>query len=83
MQVAACHEGGSRAQGVACTDTDPLVAGDQLPDGCDGTPTPTNSSIPDYKAFFASSQGGVMQEQALGARCNAGTIVGIEGFGSD
>ncbi|AZL50089.1 hypothetical protein [Stutzerimonas stutzeri] len=80
VRVAACHEGGSRQTGVACNfllddDGNPT---DQLPAGCSaqgGT-----STIPDYKAFFTSSRGGVMQEQQLGGRCNANTIVGIEGM---
>lgn len=82
VQVAACHEGGSRSQGVACVDNDPDTAGVQLPNGCEGNPTPAFSSIPSYKAFFTSSKGGVMQEQGLGSRCGEGTITGIEGFSS-
>lgn len=78
VQVAACHEGGSRAQGAACVDTDLTTAGDQLPAGC--TAASGFSTIPDYKAFFTSSQGGVMTEYALGGRCTATTIVGIDGF---
>ncbi|WP_312289657.1 hypothetical protein [Stutzerimonas nitrititolerans] len=80
VQVAACHEGGSRSQGVACTDTDPDTTGVQLPAGCENNAT--HSSIPSYKAFFTSSRGGVMQEQELGSRCGEGTIVGIKGFSS-
>ena len=80
VQVAACHEGGSRQQGVACVPTDPNDPDSPLPAGCGGNPTPSNSNIPDYKAFFTSSQGGVMQEQQLGARCSSGTITGISGF---
>ena len=80
VQVAACHEGGSRQQGAACVDLDPALAGDQLPPGCSAVGG--FSTIPDYKAFFTSSKGGVMQEYALGGRCGAGTITGIEGFGS-
>jgi len=80
VKVAACHEGGSRQAGVACNylldeNGDPT---DELPAGCDaqgGT-----STIPDYKAFFISSRGGVMQEQQLGSRCNESTILGIDGM---
>lgn len=82
VQVAACHEGGSRSQGVACVDTDLEQDGVQLPAGCEGTPTPSNSVNPNYKAFYTSSQGGVMQEQELGNRCSATSIIGIEGFSS-
>lgn len=78
VQVAACSEGGSRQVGVACIDLDPLLAGDQLPPGCNALGG--NSTIPDYKAFFTSSEGGVMAEYQLGQRCGAGTIVGIDGF---
>lgn len=67
IQVAACHTGGSRQQGVACVDTDPLTPGDQLPDGC--AAVGGNSTIPSFKAFFASSMGGVMAEIALDQRC--------------
>ena len=80
VKVAACHEGGSRQVGVACNfildeNGDPT---EELPAGCaeqGGT-----STIPDYKAFFTSSRGGVMQEQQLGTRCNSTSILGIEGF---
>lgn len=78
VQVAACHEGGSRAQGAACVDTDTTTTGDQLPAGCSALGG--FSTIPDYKAFFTSSAGGVMSEYALGGRCTATTIVGIDGF---
>lgn len=80
VQVAACHEGGSRSQGVACNDTDPDTTGIQYPAGCDAD-TPF-SSIPSYKAFFTSSKGGVMQENDLGGRCSAEKITAIEGFSS-
>lgn len=80
VQVAACHEGGSRQQGAACVDQDPDTAGDQLPAGC--AAAGGYSTIPDYKAFFTSSKGGVMQEYPLGGRCSESTITGIGGFGS-
>ncbi|MHB0807684.1 hypothetical protein [Stutzerimonas nitrititolerans] len=82
VQVAACHEGGSRQQGAACVDLalddDPDSV--ELPAGC--TAVGGFSTIPDYKAFFTSSKGGVMQEYALGGRCTENTITGIGGFGS-
>jgi hypothetical protein len=77
VEVGACHEGGSRAQGAACQDTDANTPGDQLPAGCDAVGG--FSTIPDYKMFFTSSRGGVMQEFALGGRCSASTVVG-QGF---
>lgn len=81
VAVSACHEGGSRAQGAACVDLDVDTAGDQLPPGCAG---PTGfSTIPDYKAFFTSSKGGVMAEYSLGGRCSASTVVGVAGFTAD
>ena len=58
VQVAACHEGGSRQQGAACVDLDPEQDEDQLPPAC--KQVGGFSTIPDYKAFFTSSQGGVM-----------------------
>ena len=80
VQVGACHEGGSRSQGAACVDLDPNDGDPNgpLPAGCDGIGG--FSTIPDYKAFFTSSEGGVMSEYPLGGRCGAGTIVGIDGF---
>lgn len=80
VQVAACHEGGSRQQGAQCVDLDTTQDGLQLPDGC--TTASGFSTIPDYKAFFTSSKGGVMQEYPLGGRCGADSITGIAGFGS-
>lgn len=78
VQVAACHEGGSRQQGAACVDLDPNTPDNQLPAGCSALGG--FSTIPDYKAFFTSSKGGVMQEHALGGRCSESTITGIKGF---
>lgn len=78
VEVAACHEGGSREQGVACTDQDITTAGDQLPPGC--AALGGNSTIPSYKAFFTSSKGGVLAENPLGSRCSAATITGASGF---
>jgi len=80
VQVAACHEGGSRQQGAACVDLDPDTPDNQLPAGC--SDVGGFSTIPDYKAFFTSSKGGVMQEYPLGGRCSESTITGIEGFSS-
>jgi len=80
VQVAACHEGGSRAQGAACVDLN-TTDGDPngpLPAGCSAIGG--FSTIPDYKAFFTSSKGGVMSEYALGGRCSESTITGIDGF---
>ncbi|MBF6617247.1 MAG: hypothetical protein ITG07_11060 [Candidimonas sp.] len=80
VQVGACHEGGSRAAGVSCsTDADPSTPDvTELPQGC--TDTTGNSTIPSYKAFFISSNGGVMSEFPLGNRCSESTVVGITGF---
>ncbi|QTF57842.1 hypothetical protein [Stutzerimonas frequens] len=78
VQVAACHEGGSRSQGAACIDLDADTPDAQLPAGC--SELGGFSTIPDYKAFFTSSKGGVMQEYSLGGRCSATTITGIDGF---
>ena len=79
VEVAACHEGGSRQQGVACsTDADTETVEIELPEGCEDNTG--FSTTPDYKAFGTSSRGGVMQEYQLGARCSATTIVGIDGF---
>jgi hypothetical protein len=78
IQVAACHKGGSRAQGVACnSDGDPstpLVV--DLPAGC--TDVTGNSTIPSFKAFSASSGGGVMSEVVLDQRCTEAQLGGID-----
>lgn len=82
VQVAACHEGGSRAQGAACVDLD-TTDGDAtgpLPAGCTAVGEPAFSTIPDFKAFYASSQGGVMAEYALGGRCDDAKVAAVEGF---
>lgn len=78
VQVAACHEGGSRLVGAACVDLDSVTAGDQLPAGC--AAIGGNSTIPDYQAFYASSQGGVMAQYAMGGRCDNARVAGISGF---
>lgn len=80
VQVAACHEGGSRAQGASCVDLDATDGDDTgpLPAGCSAIGG--FSTIPDYKAFYTSSEGGVMAEYSLGGRCDATTVVGIDGF---
>lgn len=80
VQVAACHEGGSREQGAACTDlaldADPDTI--ELPAGC--SELGGFSTIPDFKAFYASSKGGVMSEYPLGGRCDDGSVAAIGGF---
>ena len=80
VQVGACHVGGSRAQGAACIDLDTETDGDQLPPGCDAIGGFSN--IPDYKAFFTSSEGGVMQEHSLGGRCDDSSLTGLDAWGS-
>lgn len=78
VRVGACSSGGSRQVGAACVDLDPATPGDQLPLGC---AAPGGfSTIPDFKAFFTSSKGGVMAEYNLGGRCEATRIVAIGGF---
>lgn len=85
VQVASCHEGGSRATGPACglgaAATASLPPEQRQADvpGCTygQTPAQANSTIPSYKAFYATSAGGVMQEAALGTRCNTSSIAGI------
>ena len=78
VQVAACHEGGSRSRGAACTDTDINTAGDQLPPGCDAVGG--FSTIPNYIGFMASSEGGVLQEHGLGGRCSGATLTGLDSW---
>lgn len=83
VQVAACHEGGSRATGAACGAGAAATAGNTTPDpdvpGCTygQTPAQLNSTIPSFKAFYTSSNGGVMQEAPLGTRCTSGSLIGI------
>lgn len=76
MQVAACHAGGSRATGVSCSsDADLSTPEVELPAGCDDTSG--NSTIPSFKAFSASSAGGVMSEVSLDQRCTPAQMAGI------
>jgi len=77
IQVAACHPGGSRDQGPQCTEQTPDDTSDDpnLPAGCDTAEG--YSTIPDYKAFMASSAGGVMTEKALGTRCTESSLGGL------
>lgn len=86
VQVAACHEGGSRS-GVTCAATPVLDEnGAVVPDqftyqaGCSAETVGQQSSIPSYGAFFTSSAGGVMVQQPMDGRCDDTTVVGIEGF---
>ncbi|MBC9073299.1 hypothetical protein IAI53_15080 [Thauera sp. CAU 1555] len=85
VQVGACHAGGSRQGGVACVDTDPLTAGNQVPvgSGCtdDDVAAGRNAPNPSYKAFFTSSEGGVIQEQPLTGRCEASTLSALPAWG--
>lgn len=77
IMVAACHAGGSRDTGVICAyydddgdATTPMVLNSS---GCtdDMTKAPAKpSTIPNYKAFSASSAGGAMTEQELTGRCD-------------
>lgn len=83
VQVAACHEGGSRA-GVTCA-ARTVTAEDGTTSvvyqaGCSAETEGQQSSIPSYGAFFASSAGGVMVQQPMDGRCDNTTVVGIEGF---
>lgn len=84
VQVAACHRGGSRQQGVLCVTSTPVPPATEgvLPEGCTAELEAAGgrSPIPDYKAFYTSSLGGVMEEQQLGSRCSDTTILGISGF---
>ena len=78
IQVAACHKGGSRDE-VSC------ASYDDQPASVDGTPTniipgcsdTTGVGDPDFKAFFATSQGGVMAEKGLGTRCTTSSLEGL------
>ncbi|WP_153020711.1 hypothetical protein [Pseudomonas sp. BMS12] len=87
IKVAACHEGGSRT-GVLCQaipvldDTGTATGEVTFAAGCDQTlaDAGAQSPIPSYKAFFTSSAGGVMTEQALDGRCSDSTLPGIDGF---
>lgn len=82
VQVAACHEGGSRA-GVTCvaiTDPEDPTADPTYPAGCTADNVGEQSPIPSYKSFFTSSAGGVMVEYPMDGRCSESTIVGIDGF---
>lgn len=80
IQVGACHKGGSRDE-VSCdswSEDDPAT-----PNVDESNPIPGCSSTdgvgnPDFKAFFATSAGGVMQAKALGNRCTEDSLGGLD-----
>ena len=75
--VAACHTGGSRATGVACSsDADLSTPAWDAPNaGC--TTNSGNSTIPSFKAFYAGSGGGSMGEASMDTRCTSANITGL------
>lgn len=73
IQVAACHQGGSR-DAVSCSTYD---ASSNPIDGCSDQ---TGSGTPNFKAFWASSEGGVMQTKTLDTRCNNGTLGALDSW---
>lgn len=89
VRVGSCHAGGSRAP-LACTiqnqaaidaaiaDGLPPVA-PTYPAGCAANGTGT-STVPDFKAFVASSRGGAMAELPLGGACDAARLGGLAGM---
>lgn len=82
VEVAACHEGGSRQSGVTCSDIDPLTDGNQFAvgSGCTDALIGQTAPNPSYKAFYTSSQGGVMQEHPLTGRCGTDTLGAMGGW---
>jgi hypothetical protein len=88
VEVGACHSGGSRSTGPACgagaAATASLPLEEQQPNvpGCTygQTPPQLNSTIPDFRAFYTSSNGGVMQESGLGTRCTEAALSAIDNW---
>lgn len=91
IKVGSCHAGGSRGP-LACNSVQNQDAIDAAnapggsgtppapvyPAGCDQTNGTGTSTVISYKAFTSSSQGGAMSEQALGGRCEDGTLSGLK-----
>ncbi|MEN8168666.1 MAG: hypothetical protein ABFS08_00405 [Pseudomonadota bacterium] len=78
INVAACHEGGTRAP-IKCAYTvdangDTTTTWNAA--GCDTVGG--DSTDPDYTAFTASSRGGVMLGIALGDRCTSSSLTGLD-----
>lgn len=81
IKVAACHSGGSRATGVDCTaDADGSSANGWTAPNAGCTTNSGTSTIPSFKAFASSSNGGAMSEQSMLDRCNATNIKAITMF---
>lgn len=81
VKVAACHSGGSRASGVDCTpDADGSTANGWTAPNAGCTTNSGVSTIPSFKAFATSSNGGSMSEQSMATRCNATNIKEIVMF---
>lgn len=79
IRTAACHRGGARVP-LLCALTDPQDPQSWNVAGCTTAGEP--SGEPDYRAYGASSRGGVIAQYALGGRCEDGTLTGL-GFWSE
>lgn len=72
IQVAACHQGGSRVpKEVACT-VDPNDNTKFLPAGCKDANS--KITISDYSGFLAGSNGGSVAQEVLGGACSSSTV---------
>lgn len=92
VRVGSCHAGGSRSP-LACTiqnqaaidaanapggsGTPPAAT---YPAGCNQTDGTGTSTVPDFRAFVASSRGGAMAELPLGGACDASRLGGLAGM---
>ena len=86
VKVGACHEGGSRATGVLCAwvDLNDPITADPADDtlnsaGCTAEMVTAGqySTIPNYTAFTATSQGGSMVSQELTGRCADASLTSL------
>lgn len=72
IQVAACHQGGSRVpKEVQCTQ-DPTDATKFLPAGCKDASSKV--TISDYSGFLAGSNGGSVAQEVLGGACGSSSV---------
>ena len=77
MQVAACHQGGSR-EALSCATYDATA---NVIAGCSST-AGVSTSAPDFKAFSITSDGGTAAEVALNGKCDSAklTTLGSNGW---
>lgn len=72
IQVAACHQGGSRVPKEVTCSADPKNSTKFIPAGCkDAT---SKITISDYSGFTAGSNGGSVGQNVLGGACSDSSV---------